>query len=313
MATYSPALASVTAADVGLRLPTAPLNFRQKVLRATLADLTKNGVLCHKLARKNLAQWQQAAEPTLRLHLHVIPGDWGEVTGWATREYGQIFAVLNMANAYVPGGGYVEGLVAQEENMFRRTDCHFSLDREKIINLKTERYRPAMTTLLNAGEGRVYLDTTTPRVCVRGAEKRDGGEESYRWLADDELFLFYELRAAAVDLRDKKEFTPEVESEMQRRIDAQLDTLIAANVRHCVLSAFGCGAFRNPARTIAKCYHHALKQRRDAFDVVVFAIYHAGYGPDNYSPFKEVFTKKQRARDDGDDDRARARARKEDS
>ena len=28
-----------------------------------------------------------------------------------------------MANAYLFGGGYAHGQVAQEENMFRRTDC----------------------------------------------------------------------------------------------------------------------------------------------------------------------------------------------
>ena len=45
---------------------------------------------------------------------------------------GTLFASLNMANAYGPGGGYTHGMVAQEENMFRRTDCHFSLRREDI-------------------------------------------------------------------------------------------------------------------------------------------------------------------------------------
>ena len=44
-----------------------------------------------------------------------------------TKVYGETFAVLNMANAYFPGGGYDEGMPAQEENMFRRTDCHFAV------------------------------------------------------------------------------------------------------------------------------------------------------------------------------------------
>ena len=35
-------------------------------------------------------------------------GDWGEVTRHMTARYGICFAVLSMANAYVPGGAYVE-------------------------------------------------------------------------------------------------------------------------------------------------------------------------------------------------------------
>ena len=36
-------------------------------------------------------------------------------------------------------------------------------------------------------------------------------------------------------------------AETVKRVSAQLDTLIGKGVRHVVLSAFGCGAFLNPA------------------------------------------------------------------
>jgi len=214
----------------------------------------------------------------------VSQGDWCEVTLAMTKKYGETFAALNMANAFYPGGGYARGMVAQEENMFRRTDCHFSLHPTMMDS--TEEYTAEHTALIEAREGRVYLDTQCPRVCVRGAEDRGRPDLGYMWLEDDDIFPFYELRAAAVDLRGGKGFN---EEEMARRVRAQLDTLADAGVRHAVLSAFGCGAFMNPAPAIAAVYKAELQRRATDFDVVAFAIYHAGYGPNNYAPFEAVF------------------------
>ncbi|HMQ21561.1 MAG TPA: DUF2263 domain-containing protein, partial [Planctomycetota bacterium] len=76
------------------------------------------------------------------MRIEVHPGDWGDVTLNVTKAYGERFAVLNMANAYVPGGAYVEGAIAQEENMFRRTDCHLRIDPNEYDEV-LDRYVPA--------------------------------------------------------------------------------------------------------------------------------------------------------------------------
>ena len=238
----------------------------------------------HRLAQANLARWRGSARPPAA-KFAVSPGDWGEVSARETREHGVCFAVLNMANAYVPGGAYVEGTAAQEENMFRRTDCHFAVEADEL-DPETETYRPEMTALLNAAGGRVLLDTQRPRVCVRGPEQREREDLGYAWLANDGVFPFYELRAAAVDLRGGFAFDPR---EALARIEAQLDTLVDAGIRHAVLSAFGCGAFHNPADQVAALYVQALCEREDDFDRVVFAIFNPGYGPDNFTPFERAF------------------------
>lgn len=260
---------------------------RREVLRETLDafERAEPPDRYHRLARENLARWQREARPEPGPRVRVIAGDWGEVTAALTREHGVCFAVLNMANAFVPGGAYVEGTAAQEENMFRRTDCHFRIT-DDLYDVTVDRYRPHLSALLSAREGRVFLDTTHPRVCVRGAEDRSRADLGYRWLADDEVFAFYELRAAAQDLRGGQVFD---EAEARRRIAAQLDTLVDARVRHAVLSAFGCGAFENPAPRVAAIYRDELAARREAFELVAFAIHAPGYGPDNHRPFAEAF------------------------
>jgi len=226
------------------------------------------------------------AEKVIKTKFRVEKGDWGDVTSMVTKEHGKVFAVLNMANAHVAGGGYVEGMPAQEENMFRRTDCHYFVT-SPDFNQAQDRYTPEKTALLNATDGRVFLDVTTARVCIRGSEDRqDQATFGYPWLPEEEYFPFYELRAAAEDLRYGGGFSPE---SCRKRVAAQLDTLIEKGVKHAVLSAFGCGAFLNPADQVAAVYREELEKRSAEFECVTFAIFYPGYGPDNYTPFLDAF------------------------
>ena len=247
----------------------------------------------HLLAQSNLQRWFDTRDSTSDSHrVHVVSGDWGEVTHSMTKVHGTCFAALNMANAFVPGGAYVEGAAAQEENMFRRTDCHFHVG-PGVYDSSLDRYVPEMTSLLSAEKGRVYLDSTHPRVCIRGPEDRSRPDLGYAWLPDDEVFPFFELRAAAQDLRDASRFS---ESNARQRIAAQLDTLVDQEVNHAVLGASGCGAFMNPAQRVAEIYRDEIQKRQHNFCVIAFAIYNAGYGPDNYTPFQQVFSHQLRLR-----------------
>jgi ribosomal protein S18 acetylase RimI-like enzyme len=257
---------------------------RRAVLRETLAAFERADPPGRPLAiaRANVVRWRNArraedAKPSVE----VLPGDWGEVTHALTKREGTCFAVLNMANAYVPGGAYVEGAVAQEENLFRRTDCHFHIGPD-VYDAERDLYRPPMTRLLEARDGAVYLDVERPRVCMRAREDRSRTDLGYAWLPEEEWFPFFELRAAAPDLRDGSPFDAD---EMRRRIAAQLDTLRTRRVRHAVLGAFGCGAFRNPGDRVARIYREEIAAREADFSVIAFAIFAAGYGPDNFEPF----------------------------
>jgi hypothetical protein len=83
----------------------------------------------------------------------------------------------------VPGGAYVEGAIAQEENMFRRTDCHFHIGPDEF-DAAQDRYLPKLTRLLSANDGLVYLDTREARVCIRGPEDRSLPDLGYHRFGD---------------------------------------------------------------------------------------------------------------------------------
>mmetsp|Transcript_6035 Transcript_6035/g.13140 ORF Transcript_6035/g.13140 Transcript_6035/m.13140 type:complete len:342 (+) Transcript_6035:101-1126(+) len=309
---------SKKASDFGRKLPTlndpnkctTEREIRQRILLETLCAFEESSATrrYHELAEINLQKWREQAEEESDAQslgsrdsggdkgkVIVERADWGVCTARLTQKYGTTFAVLNMANANVPGGGYTEGLSAQEENMFRRSDCHFSIDRNDTASVRVSEngfdgdleYTVAMTRFLNGKDEAVYLDTDNPRVCIRGPEDRSRKDLGYDFLPDDEVFQFYELRAAAVDMRGKRKSFDE--DEMRKRICAQLDTLTKKGVRHVVLSAFGCGAFLNPAAEVSAIYHKEIKRRMKNFDIIAFAIYDPGYGPDNFTPFYEVF------------------------
>lgn len=100
------------------------------------------------------------------------------------------------------------------------------------------------------------------------------------------MFPFFELRAAAQDLRDSSEFNP---ADALRRIAAQLNTPRDQRIQHVVFGPFGCGAFRNPAHRVAQIHRKEIERRREDFLEIAFAIFSAGYGPDDYTPFAEEF------------------------
>ena len=260
---------------------------RRIVLKQTVDTFTRTDLSdhYHRLTMVNLDRWKhtsKAIDPVEKIQ--VLQGDWGDVTFKLTKEYGACFAVLNMANAYVPGGGYVEGMSAQEENMFRRTDCHFHVTSEEY-DMSVDQYRPNMTELISAKRGKVYLDIDHPRVCIRGSEDHSREDLGYPWLKDDEVFPFFELRASAQDLRGEVDFSID---EARHRIVAQLDTLQDKGIKYAVLGAFGCGAFLNPPEIIATIYKEEIMKRLDSFSLIAFAIFHARYGSDNYSIFEKV-------------------------
>ena len=255
-----------------------------------------------QVAQENLERWAKTATEVKDPIYRLDDKDWGDSALDLTREFGETFAVLNMASPYVPGGGYKKGTAAQEENMFRRTDCHFTITDKTVmedpeVDWKRFIYKPEIEALVTAKDGKVLLDVANPRTCIRGSEDSTAEDLGYRWLNKDEIFPFYEMRSAAIDFRPKKTFSEKKGRTItkhkrfsregtRKRIVAQLETAIEKNIRYLLLGAFGCGAFRGDGDQIAELYCEEIMKRDGQFDVVVFSVFYPGYGPDNYSKFK---------------------------
>ena len=250
-------------------------------------------------AATNLLRWTEEVKERLRFDVHLrIPRghtvvyveevDCLRMVKYLTIMYGVDVAMLNFANSIYPGGGVRHGAAAQEENIFRRTDCWNSI-KDSEVTVPNRTYTPKMTSLIDGQSDEVYIDVENKRVCTRDEEDDRDLHLGYEYLEPLEIFSFIEVRAAAVNLSlpsvkiqyDATNFL----AECTKRIDAQFKTLIKNNVRHVVLGAFGCGAFRNQPRIVAQVYMKAINKYKTHFDVIGFPII---MSPENLKCFKET-------------------------
>ncbi|CAD7950416.1 unnamed protein product [Amoebophrya sp. A120] len=287
--------------------------FRVDVLVDTLSKLSEdNGRLLQTYranAESNMRTWAEAAKTSGRkkaehakVDIEVIEGDSLSTARYFTEKYGEIFTVLNMANEQFVGGMVKYGTAAQEENIFRRSDCLDSLRNDQVQPGDMDRYNDKTRSRINGSRGKVYLDDEHPRVCVKGPEdikNTPGGRVGgYEWLGPDETFLWYEMRAAAKRYKpndldpsapDPSEWQPE---EAKQRIRAQFATLSLKekNKKFVILSAFGCGAFHHPADKVAQIYKEVIAEQGDAFNggALIFAILPSG--TKNHKLFAQVLT-----------------------
>jgi len=214
-------------------------------------------------------------------------------------------AVLNMANATRPGGGYKTGAGAQEENLHRRSNLHQHLE-------DPDGEFPARTWAYPIPEyGAIY----SPDV----AFFRTSEDTGYDWMPQAE---FLDVVSVAADFKPtlierslpivtsdsdpsfgvqvELRLTPEYEARMKKRVLHMLGLCAARGHDAVVLSAFGCGAFRNPPRHVAQIFRDTIKEFHFhyQFRFIMFAIIddhnaRQSHNPNgNFEPFYEVFYKR---------------------
>lgn len=185
--------------------------------------------------------------------------------------------VLNFANAYHAGGGFLYGSIAQEESLCRRSTLYASLTSERGKEMYA--YNAA-----HAGTDGAQSMLLSPQTVV------------FRGL-DGELFAppytLFVISAAAPDLSGDSRLLDggKIAAVFDRRIGSVLKIAASCGYETVVLGAWGCGAFGNDAKDVAARFRFALSERdfRRYFSRVVFAIYES-YNKYNFNSFRSAFS-----------------------
>jgi uncharacterized protein (TIGR02452 family) len=171
----------------------------------------------------------------------------GDMISWAAARAakGQHVALLNMGSSKAPGGGYLKGARAQEEQLCHRSDLQPQLKRYRYLLHQHDRYVKIGTAVL------------TPCVTLGCA----GLDHSYKPYPQGQLPTVSVITAAAWHYRYDSEY--KTDEHFQSRVEQNWQAVIAAAAQSgaevLVLGALGCGAFKNPAREVGVLLGEALR------------------------------------------------------
>ena len=204
--------------------------------------------------------------------------------------------VLNMANAYTPGGGVENGARAQEESIFRRSDYALGLCPTKTTNKNFQETMQQEYQRHNCNHKERYYIAPGNIVYTPEVQVFRNSDLSFKEAPETVAII----AAAAVYLtgnaatKAKQGETPylQYEDDMSNRIRAILRCAIHKDHNAIVLSAFGCGAFHNNPVTVAKLFDDIFKEPefKNVFQHVCFAIIDDHNSNGNFQAFKNRFT-----------------------
>jgi uncharacterized protein (TIGR02452 family) len=195
-----------------------------------------------------------------------------ETSGQAARRYceaGKDIVVLNFASARNPGGGFLAGAMAQEEDLCRCSGLYTCIKTKPIF------YNENILA-----DNSLYTDNMiySPKVPFIRDE---------HLLLLEQPFLVSVITAPAPNVRALDEVDPKDLKEILLRRSIKILRIASAHGhRNIVLGAWGCGAFGNDPEMVSKAFMAALDKVPD-FDEVCFAIYENN----EEKPFLNIFQK----------------------
>ncbi len=184
-------------------------------------------------------------------------------------------AALNFASAKNPGGGFLGGAKAQEEDLSRCSALYPCL-------LTQREYYDAN----RAQRSPLYTDHIiySPEVPFFRDERLTLLEQPFRV-----SIITAPAPNAGAARRNAPHLVPRVREVLQARALKVLQVAEDQGHRTLVLGAWGCGVFRNDPAGVAEAFAQALAALPGAFDRVVFAVWERGGDGPNLRAFQARF------------------------
>lgn len=201
-----------------------------------------------------------------------------EVTSETTAQAAQRFTasghdvvILNFASARNPGGGFLGGARAQEEDLCRCSGLYACLKKKPIF------YNENILC-----DNTFYTDNIiySPKVPFFRDENLSLLEEP---------FLVSVITAPSPNIRSMEHVDKEkLYDVLFHRITKILQVAEKHNHKNIILGAFGCGAFGNDPTMVAQIFKKCL-ENINYFENVCFAIYDIQKDQVNLNAFKKIF------------------------
>lgn len=186
---------------------------------------------------------------------------------------------LNFASAKNPGGGFLNGSLAQEESLAIATGLYPCIAQMTRMYEKNRYYGSCL-----------YLDDM---IYVPGVPviRDDNGE-----LLDKPFFISIvtapAVNAGAVREKGKKQEIQQIEHTMLQRTEKLLSVAAVNNYRVLVLGAWGCGVFKNNPEDVARYFHYHLVENplfHGLFTKIVFAVLDNTKNESIVNAFNKIF------------------------
>ncbi len=181
--------------------------------------------------------------------------------------------MLNFASGICPGGGYVSGAQAQEEDIMRRSGLY------NCVKSKPDFYNKNILASCDSSDAEASVNTDGIIYSPQVPFFRD---EDYSLL--EKPYFVSVISCPAIQFYNKINDYERYREVIKTRINKILLTAVRHSHCNLILGAWGCGAFNNDPEMIATIFAEEIKKY--SFDNICFAVLDNKDGFPTFNLFK---------------------------